>query len=163
MPRRCTVCDHETRAGIDTALISGASLRDIAGRHDVSKSALERHKARHLPTHLAKAKEAAEVARADGLLSQVRHLQDRTLCILNSSEEAGDLRTALAAIREARNNLELLAKLLGEIDEVPRVNVLISAEWVAVRSALLEALAPYSDARAAAAAALLGLEGGRGR
>ena len=163
MPRRCTVCDHEARASIDAVLISGAALRDIAGRHGVSKSALERHKAGHLLAHLTKAKEVEEVARADGLLSQVRHLQDRTLSILTTSEEAGELRTALAAIREARNNLELLAKLLGELDETPKVNVLVSAEWLTVRTTLLEALVPYPDARATVADALLGLEEERGQ
>jgi hypothetical protein len=158
MPRRCTVCDHEERASIDAALVSGTPLRDIAGQHGVSKSALERHKAGHLPAHLAKAKEAGEVARADDLLSQVRHLQDRTLAILTTSEDAGELRTALAAIREARGNLELLAKLLGELDDAPKVNILVSAEWVAVRTSMMEALSPYPEARTAVAEALLVLE-----
>ena len=158
MPRRCTVCDHEARASIDAVLISGAALRDIAGRHGVSKSALERHKAGHLPAHLAQAREAEEVARADDLLSQVRYLQDRTLAILTTSEDAGELRTALAAIREARGNLELLAKLLGELDDAPKVNILVSAEWVTIRAAMMEALVPYPEARFAVADALLGLE-----
>ena len=73
MPRRCTVCDHRERDKIDAALVSGAPLRDIAGRHGVSKSALERHKGAHLPPHLAKARAAEEVAGADALLLQVRH------------------------------------------------------------------------------------------
>ena len=158
MPRRCTICDHEGRASIDAALISGAPLRDIAGRHGVSKSALERHKAGHLPAHLAKAREAGEVVRADDLLSQVRYLQDRTLAILTTSEDAGELRTALAAIREARGNLELLAKLFGELDGAPKVNILVSTEWVTIRAAVMEALASYPEARFAVADALLGLE-----
>lgn len=161
MPRRCTVCDHEERSSIDAALISGAPLRDIAGRHGVSKSALERHKAGHLPAHLAKAREAGEVARADDLLSQVRYLQDRTLAILTASEDTGELRTALVAIREARGNLELLAKLLGELDDAPKVSILVSAEWVAIRAAMMEALVPYPEARSAVADALLGLENER--
>jgi hypothetical protein len=162
MPRRCTVCDHEGRASIDAALISGAPLRDIAGHHSVSKSALERHKAGHLPAHLAKAKEAGEVARADDLLSQVRHLQDRTLAILTASEDAGELRTALAAIREARGNLELLAKLLGELDDAPKVNVIVSAQWLMIRTTMMETLSPYPEARTAVADALLELEETRG-
>ena len=162
MPRRCTICDHEGRASIDAALISGAPLRDIAGRHGVSKSALERHKAGHLPAHLAKAREAGEVARADDLLSQVRHLQDRSLAILTASEDAGELRTALAAIREARGNLELLARLIGELDDAPKVNILVSAEWVTIRAAMMEVLAPYPEARTAVSEALLGLEERRG-
>jgi hypothetical protein len=42
-------------------------------------------------------------------------LQNRALSILDRADESGDLRTALSAIREARSNLELLAKLLGEL------------------------------------------------
>ena len=162
VPRTCTVCAHEDRAELEGTLVAGVPLRTIADRFRVSKTALVRHKEKHLPASLAKAREAEEIANADGLLEQLRSLHGRTLAILVASEDAGDLRTALGAVREARNNLELLAKLLGEIDEAPRVNVLISAEWVAVRSALLEALVPYPEARAAGAAALLELEEGRG-
>jgi hypothetical protein len=72
-------------------------LRTIADRFSVSKTALLRHEDNHLPAHLMKAKEAEEVACADGLLTQVRYLQDRTLVILTASEEAGALRTALAS------------------------------------------------------------------
>jgi hypothetical protein len=158
VPRRCTICDHEDKARIDAALISGIPLRDIAGQHSVSKSALERHKAGHLPAHLAKARDAGEVARADNLLSQVRYLQDRTLAILTASEDAGELRTALAAIREARGNLELLAKLLGELDDAPRMNVIVSTEWLTIRTTMMEVLSPYPEARSAVADALLGLE-----
>lgn len=69
----------------------------------------------------------------------------------------------VAAIREARGNLELLAKLLGELDETPRMDVLISTEWLTVRTTLLEALGPHPEARVAAAGALLALEKGRAR
>ena len=158
MPRRCTVCDHETRTSIETALISGAPLRDIAGRYGVSKSALERHKADHLPAGLAKAREAEEAARADDLLSHVRGLQGRTLAILEAAEASGEHRTALAAIAEARRNLELLGKLAGELDEHPVVNVLVSAEWITIRTVLLEALSPYPQASTAVAERLVELE-----
>ena len=158
MPRRCTICDHHSRARIDAAIISGAPLRDIASQYGVSKSALKRHKAGHMPAHLAKAKEAGEVARADDLLSQVRYLQDRTLSILTASEDAGEQRTALVAIREARGNLELLARLIGELDDAPKVNILMSAEWMTIRAAMIEALVPHPEARSAVANALLELE-----
>jgi transposase-like protein len=159
MPRHCTVCGHEELEHIDFALVAGASLRDIAGRHGVSKSALERHKADHLPTHLTRANEAEEAARADNLLSQVRGLQARTLAILETAEVSGELRTALAAIGEARRNLELLGKLAGELDQRPVVNILVSAEWVAIRTVLLEVLSPYPQASAAVAERLMELGG----
>jgi transposase-like protein len=104
MPRRCTVCDHPERHSIDEALVSGAPYRSVAKRFGLSESAVYRHKTEHLLAHLLKAREVEEVARADGSLEQVRHLQGRALDILERAEKAGDLRTALAAISQARGD-----------------------------------------------------------
>ena len=68
MPRRCTVCDHPKRHGIDEALVSGAPYRSVAKRFGLSESAVYRHKTEHLVAHLLKAKEVEEVAQADDLL-----------------------------------------------------------------------------------------------
>jgi hypothetical protein len=68
MPRRCTVCDHPKRHGIDEALVSGAPYRGVAKRFGLSESSVYRHKTEHLPAHLLKAKEVEEVAQADDLL-----------------------------------------------------------------------------------------------
>jgi hypothetical protein len=57
-----------------------------------------------------------------------------------------------------QRQIELQAKLLGDLDERPVINVLVSSEWVAVRTVLLEALSPYPDARAAVASRLVALE-----
>ena len=54
----------------------------------------------------------------------------QALDILDRAEKARDLRTALAAISQARGNLELLGKLAGELDERPIVNLNISPEWL---------------------------------
>jgi hypothetical protein len=141
----------------------GASLREIASLYAVSQSAVRRHRSRHLPGTLARARDAKAVAHGDDLLAQVRSLQAKALAILERAEQAGELKTALLAIREARECLALLAKLLGELDERPTVNLLISPEWLTVRAALLAALLPFPEARAAAAEKLLALEGGRDR
>jgi hypothetical protein len=161
LARTCTVCSHPEREAIDRALVEGQSSGKLAGRYrTLDERAIRRHRSNHLPTTLARAREAEEVSRADDLLDQVRGLQNRVLTILGKAENAGELRTALGAIREARGNLELLAKLLGELDERPQVNILLSPEWIAVRAVVLEPLAPYPEARAAVAGRLLQLEGG---
>jgi len=95
---------------------------------------------------LLKAKEVEEATRADDLLEQVRHLQTHALDILERAEKAGDLRTALAAISQARGNLELLGKLAGELDERPVVNLHISPEWLELRAVIVGALEPDSQA-----------------
>jgi hypothetical protein len=158
MPRRCTVCDHPERHGIDGALVTGAPYRSVAKRFGLSESAVYRHKTEHLPTHLLKAREADEVAQADDLLDQVRDLQAHALDILERAEKVGDLRTALAAISQARGNLELLGKLAGELDERPVVNILLSPQWVVIRTTMLEALSAYPEARSAVAEGLMEIE-----
>jgi hypothetical protein len=52
----------------------------------------------------------------------------------------------------------LQAKLLGELSDAPQVNVVLMPEWLALRGAILAALAPYSEARAAVATQILRLE-----
>src|SRR3712207_388467 len=158
MPRRCTVCDHPERHSVDETLVNRAPYRSVAKRFGLSESAVYRHKAEHLPAHLLKAREVEEVAQADDLLDQVRNLQTRVLDILERAEKAGDLRTALAAISQARGNLELLGKLAGELDERPVMNVLVSTEWATIRMALMDALSPYPEARSAVSGQLLELE-----
>jgi hypothetical protein len=158
----CSACAHEKRAEIDRALLGGASLRDVAGQFGLSKSAVARHKDEHIPETLAKSKQAQEAARADDLLAQVKALQAKTVQTLLKAEKDGDGRLVLAAVREARGNLELLAKLLGELDERPVVNLVLSPEWLAVRGAIFLALTPHPAARLDVANALASLENGNG-
>lgn len=157
MPRTCTVCAHPEREAIDRALVAKTPNRRIASQHDVTERAVRNHKANHLPAALAKSQEAREVAEADDLLAGVRDLQARTLAILEAAEGSSQHRTALSAIREARSNLELMAKLVGELDDRPQVNITLSAEWIEVRAVVLAALAPYPEARSAVAGSLLEL------
>ena len=98
MPRTCTVCAHEDAVLINEALVvQGQSNRAITRQYALSKDAIRRHR-EHIPELLLKASQAMEVAEADALLDQVRDLQQHALDILNKAEEAGELRTALAAI-----------------------------------------------------------------
>jgi hypothetical protein len=123
MPRRCSVCDHDELADINSALASNEPLRTIADRWSVSKTALIRHRNEHLPaSSLLEAKEAEETSSADDLLNQVRELHERALSTLNRGEEAEELDAAIRAIREAKGDVEHSAKLLEELDEGPQAN-----------------------------------------
>jgi hypothetical protein len=160
MPRSCTICRHPDRASIDQMLVNRKPFRDIAGRVGLSKSALVRHFDDHLPELLAQAKQAAELAQAEDLLLQVRILRGKAIELLKRAEAEGDYRTALQGIREARACVELLLEVQGELDRRPQINVLVSPEWLTVRTVLLGALAAYPEARTAVATALLGVEHG---
>jgi len=81
--------------------------------------------------------------------------------VLASAEAEGKAALSLAAIRELRGLVELLAKITGELDDRPQVqivNVTTSPEWLQVRGALMGALRPYPDAARAVAGSLAQLE-----
>jgi len=110
--------------------------------------------ARGVLTRLQGGKTEIEVMPSDNLLENITRLQARAMVILTKAETANDWRISLSAIREAKNLVELLARLMGELDDRPQINVLISPEWAEVRAVMLQALAPYPEARQALAAAL---------
>jgi hypothetical protein len=157
MSRTCAVCTHSNRAGVDLALVNGLSNRRAASLCDVSEAAIRRHR-EHLPSAMVEAKAAEQVTQADDLLSQVMTLKARAVGILDAAEREGKYVPALMAIREAQGCIELLAELANQIDRRPTLNLLIAPEWLAARAALLEALAPFPEARSAVSARLLALE-----
>ncbi len=122
MPRTCTVCTHSERADIDQALLGGQPLRDIAGRFGTSRSALLRHKKADIPATLAKAKQEEEV-RAETLYDRLKAINRETAEILAEARESGSLGIALAAINRVERQLELEARLLGQLDNATKVAV----------------------------------------
>lgn len=160
MPR-CSVCDHSSRKTIDGALIANVTpLRRLAADSGVSESAMRRHRDNHLPARLARSAEARRVAESDDLAEQVRALRAKALDLLQTAEEAGDVRTALTAIRETRGLLELMARVQGAIDDSQRVTVAVQVDtgWPLVRSAILETLANHPAALHAVSERLAALE-----
>jgi hypothetical protein len=156
MSRKCTICSHAEAEAINQELIKGTPYRTIADRFNVSKAALIRHKEKHLPVALTQAQAAQEATQADSLLDQIEALRRKAVSLLSQAEAAGDLRTALAGIGQARGCLELLAKVRGELAQEGAVNITISAEWVELRAVILQALEPYPEAKQKLVAAIEG-------
>jgi hypothetical protein len=159
VPRACTVCSHEHRDAMEDGFIAGVPKRRIAAQHGVTEQALRRHLREHLPALLALARDAEQASRADTLLDRIEALQSRTLAILKAAEKTHQYRTALAAIREARGNLELIGEVTKELNRTPTLNLSLHPEYIEVRTLIVEALAPYPEAKDAVA---LALENGTG-
>jgi hypothetical protein len=129
---RCTVCRHPARNQIDQALLQGARFRDLARRTGTDKSALLRHRDRHLPSLLVKAQEAAVIASADSLAAKLLAIEAEARRLGEKAEEAGDLRGALQAVRELTRLVELAARVSGELrSERVAVNVSVTPEIAA--------------------------------
>jgi hypothetical protein len=122
MPRTCTICAHPKREEIDHALLSGKTYREITGNFPVSKSSLERHR-NHITASLLKSREAEEIARGDDLVEDLRALAVEANRLKAEAEKSGNVRAAIAALREITRLIELRAKIAGKLKE-GQVNVI---------------------------------------
>jgi transposase-like protein len=149
--RVCTICSHEQRFAIEELLATRQSTyRGIARKYGVSEDAVSRHvKAGHVSQLLAMAADAERAARADSLLDRIEALHSRTLAILVAVEGKDEHGTALAAIREARRNLELIGEVTRELDRAGTINLELTVEWQEVKAVLVNTLASYPEAQQA--------------
>jgi len=154
MSRTCTVCAHTARHAIDAALVAGTPNRRIATQHDLSEAAVRRHAAEHLPASLVTAAGEEATRQALDVLGQLKQINASSVAILAEARRAKDGDLALKAVDRIHKQIELQAKLLGDLDERPVVNVLLSPEWAQLRGQLVAALQPFPDARVAVAAVL---------
>jgi hypothetical protein len=134
----------------------------MAIRFDLDSSSLNRHRKNHLsPAMVSVARKRRAVESAQGayvsVLDRLEVLAERIERFIDTAERKGSIVGGAALLREMRATLETIARITGELDERGQsvtVNVLASAEVVELVHRLLGALAPYPDARIAAAAAL---------
>lgn len=87
-----------------------------------------------------------EGAGVDVALVETRHADPRDLILKTS--------------RTLEGHLTLLAKLVGELNEQPQLNLVVSPQWLEVRAALLQALGGHPEASQAVAGVLLELGDG---
>ena len=155
MPK-CKVCSHSDRDKINRALIRGSeSEREIARRFDITQASVDRHRRNHLRPYLADLiAEDPELAELDPL-AEVKALYYRVRRMLDAAEDADDLPAFRAFHSEARKDLETLAKIVGDIDESPKIY--ISPQ---VQEIIVQALLPFPEARREVSRRLKVLEGG---
>lgn len=75
-------------------------------------------------------------------------------------KHADPRKLVLDTAAQLTKQIELLAKLTGELDERPEINVMVDPQWLVVRAALLTALAEYPDALEGVQRALTALPAG---
>lgn len=160
MPQPCSICTHPDRTAIDDAIVSGTPGRRVAITYGLGKDAPRRHRAHITPALLA-VLEQRKLAGPTAAVDRLEDLHRRASALLDVAESKGDVRNAAAVIGQLRGIVELLAKLTGELDERPQVqilNVSTSAEWLQIQQLLTVALTPYPEAAQAVASSLLELE-----
>jgi hypothetical protein len=173
MGQRCRVCSHKHVDLINLALARGVSVLAVSRKRGVSVDSLYRHvRNGHLPPQLRASLVAGPVATeadldklkedegASWLATMLAHRQ-HLFNARDIAEEHGDVNMLVRVSAEIHRSMELVAKFLGTLvqrHEVTRTNILISADYLQLRSVLVRALQPYPEAARAVAAALHTLE-----
>jgi hypothetical protein len=160
VPRGCTICSSGHRDEIEDAYLAGTPKRRIASHFSVTERAVRHHLREHLPELLALARDAERYARADSLLDRVEALQRRTEEALAKAESSDNLFATFRGISEMRRNLELIGEVTKELNRAPTLNLQLNAEWIEIRTGIMQALEPFPHARGAVLRAIEGASNG---
>jgi len=165
MPRTCTICSHPERSAIEDAIVSGKSLRCVALQFLTSDSTLRRHRDHCLKPACTAAREKRETQQAEeseqsgtvalDRMTRGEQIVDEIIAYSWSDEEKIPKipELALKALGELRRQVELRAKLEGELDE-HSITITAIPEWRELRSLLLDALRIHPQAKLAVMRAL---------
>lgn len=156
MPQPCRVCNHPDREAIDRALVVETGIRLVAAEFHLNWQAVRRHRENHLFPAARTALSADATLRDVDPIAELRALYARMLTHLANAERADNWPAVRAFHSEARQDLELLSKLLGRLRDGTTVNVatVVSTELPHIIAVVRSALAPFPAARDAVALAL---------
>jgi heme oxygenase len=154
MALRCSICVHDKRDAIDQDIIAQRTLRDIAGHYDVSKSALDRH-VDHIGQLMRAVGEQSTLDRRERLFGHLAQLQATTRHILETAMRTQNLETALRAVARLEKQLELEARLTGDLNEQGDAN---ASQWREFRSIITSVLNKHPQAHEAVITALKEME-----
>jgi hypothetical protein len=117
---RCTVCDHPERKAIEVAL-AVSSVRDIAGRFGLSKSAVHGHKQRHLKPAAARAIARREELGPAALVEKLVGYLEEAENGIEIAKTAKDLQGLARCIKEARETAVYIGKTIGLWSDRPQI------------------------------------------
>jgi hypothetical protein len=169
---KCSICEHDHRAEIEFALANRVPYRRVAVQFQVSADAAGRHSRNHMDAAL-KARlmttgtdspvdlEQLRITESEGLLQHLVALRGREYAMLDKCEKLGHVGDFSRIDARLHKNLELTAKLLGDLQTGTTINhntLILSPEYHQLRTGLIQALKHYPEAREAVALVLQDLE-----
>jgi hypothetical protein len=175
---RCQVCRHPDKWRIELLRAGGASLDALANKFGVDRDSIWRHWHRHVSPEekagrlagLANMEHLAMKAAQEGdsVLDYLRVVRGTLLTQLSTMAVAGDSRNVAYVAGQLTKTLEAIGRVTGELGALATSqtfnvmnNVAVlqdSPVFAKLQMALLQALAPFPDARAAVVAALRALD-----
>jgi len=136
-------------------------VRAVAARYGLSASAVDRHHQSHVAERVSHASEARARFNADGLVERLEVLREQTESVLASANKAlkewdpHSASVALRAIQRLEKQVELVARVVGQLRESgPVTNIIVSPEWVEMRSKIMGLCRKHPELRPELVAAL---------
>jgi hypothetical protein len=173
---KCAVCIHPERVRIERLIAGGAAIRATAAKFGVARDSAWRHWTNHVSAEIRsayvhgpnKTQQDLEAMAADeslGLLDHLRIIRGRLYRAFDAASAAGDRNGVAALSGRLHENLRQSATLTGEVRRSATFNVTTNNVLINDPSAMraigviVEAVAPFAEARAAVLHALHKIEG----
>jgi hypothetical protein len=172
-PHHSVIEKHPRRGEIEADIARGVSERVIARKYDISRDVVHRWSKTKIPPQLRAQRyvgllnatsdlETLRIEESDGLLKNLAMQRARLLLAQDKAIEKQSLMAISYLSAQVHKNLELVGRYLGEFAKhtiQTNVSILIQPEYLRLLSALLQALAPFPEAKFAVVAALHDIEG----
>jgi len=166
------VCHHADRASIELGLANKVPIRVLGTRYGLSADSIWRHGQNHMSAELhgqlmtrgrmtPQDLENLRITESEGVLQHLVAVRGRLYGLMDAATMQDDYRGAAAIGNQIGRNLEVTAKLLGDIRTGTvnvTNNVLLLPEFHALRTTIMQALKAHPEARADVAAALRQIE-----
>jgi len=155
MVTQCKFCNSPEKSALERKIVAGRITRtEAAARIGANPASVTRHMKNHVSALVR-----GEIIKSDGALAlnvtaQIHETHDDVRAIITRAIRKGNDKLALKAIEVELKTIELAAKLSGQLDERPTLNLLLDARYAQLRETIIEKLMPYPEARLALADAL---------
>lgn len=144
MPARCRTCSHPDRDSINREILHGEPDTQVAARYGLNRESVRQHRIRHLQVSTEHAQDRANALTVVGFASD---LYNRACKILDAAEGMLDaegtkgVQAAAASLREVRQSIELLSRLITTEPEAAGstdadLDALIMAQVVQIQTPL---------------------------
>ena len=161
MPKPCRFCNHADRQSLEKGIlqqtITQQGVADILG---VNRSSVSRHMRDHVQKAVAEAiSQDKELEDGLNVTRQLIEINQAAREILSEARAKGDNYMALAAIARVEKQLELQAKLLGDIATGINIQIIQSPQFVEFKTLILDILNDYPDVKTQVVDSLRGILG----
>jgi hypothetical protein len=137
MARPCSICGRPDVKEINRRLRNNENIKEMSSTYGVSTDIIYRH-AKHMDK--TEAKEGETTVAGNSTLERITELENTARALAKKAEKAGNLQSAATLLKVCGDNIQLAARLRGEMSRPIEKTESGTEEFRRFLSDLLEAL-----------------------